>query len=110
MPKYLWKALDGASAAGPGSTLMFQHPVSFNDVYAQTSVVGSPTYQVGLELTLNGVDFETVPGSDTFSGLDGSYIHLGSVPLIMGFRLNITSFSGSGSPSVTALLAIDEKD
>jgi len=130
MPKYLFKGLDAASSTGPGPTLWFQSPTSFNDIAAQITLGGGATpssVAIQLEITLNGVDFRPWPflrgtasagpqlGNSIFSGgsqvglgpLNGGYVDLGPVSPMMGFRLNLV---GLDTGTITVLLAIDQED
>jgi hypothetical protein len=140
MPKYLFKGLDAASSAGPGPTLWFQSLASFNDVAMQLNVSGAYDFGITLEITLNGIDFRVVEmnlvtspgwpfvnpntntdiinpgvfspsstvGNPRANPADGGYVHIGPVGMLMGFRLNLNNV-GSGT-TVTALLAVDQKD
>lgn len=123
MPKYLFKGLDAASAPGPGPVLWFQSPRSFTDAVAQVSITGGgPGFTVffnaAVEITVNGSDFRAITTSAPIStslapgNNNGAIAHLGSVELMIGIRLNLTSLSvdGGDSPTVTVLLAIDEKE
>lgn len=123
MSKYLFKGLDAASAPGPGPVLWFPSPRAFTDMVAQLSITGggpgfTVMFNVKIEITVNGTDFRAVttpvlietglsPGSN-----NGAIAHLGPIELMMGIRLNLASISvdGGDSPTISVLLAIDEKD
>jgi hypothetical protein len=116
MSKFLFKGLDAVTVPGPGPTLWFQSPTSFNDMACQINLTGDPSYSATVEVTLNGTDFQSVPVGfgpsagniqNGLTGGNGAYTHLGPIGLMMGFRLN---FLGKSTGSLTVLLAIDQKD
>jgi hypothetical protein len=123
MAKYLFKGLDAASAPGPGPVLWFPSPRAFSDVVAQISITGGGAgftvfFNVPIEITVNGTDFRAISTSVAISNSlapgnnNGAIAHLGPIELMMGIRLNLASLSvdGGDSPTITVLLAIDEKE
>lgn len=123
MPKYLFKGLDAASAPGPGPVLWFPSPRALNDAFVQIEITGGgPGFTVffnaKVEITINGTDFRPISTIDQISNSlspgnnDGAITHLGPIGLMTGIRLNLASLSvdGGDSPTLTVLLAVDEKE
>lgn len=120
MPRYLFKGLDAVSVPGPGPVLRFPYPVSFNDMAVQINT-NSMGFYINVEVTLNGDDFRfvSVGMSPNQGGIstpmfsppfNGGYARLGPVGLMTGIRLNLVFPLESESMTITALLAIDQKD
>jgi hypothetical protein len=106
MSRYLFKALDGVSATGPGPTLSFQVPTRF-DAKVQATFTGSPTSVViQPEITINGTDFFGI-GPGGITSWPGE-LHDLSCPIAMGYRINILALDGGTDPTVTLLFAIEE--
>ncbi len=101
------KSLDAATTTGPGLALEFDTPKSIFSLKIMTT--GSPTFNINLEGSLDGVNWDTLLAHQT-TGLFPTWSPVGlsgGTPL-MAIRANLTSLSGGTSPTVTAIIAAQE--
>ncbi len=118
MPKYTFKALDAASAVGPGPVLKFPSIRSIGKMAGQLFFTGGPfSWIVHIEASLNGTDFSptgvSIQDDGTPNFPDGHYfwpINDDQFSLVKAIRMNLVSLSGGSSPTITFLLAIEEEE
>lgn len=103
MSNYLFKSLSGATAAGPGTALMFDSPRHFGLVSLQTIFTGLPSFvQVSLEGTLDGTTWGALFATNPSNSGD---IVQNNMPPVMGVRINLVTLTGGTSPIVDAWFA-----
>jgi hypothetical protein len=94
-------SLNAATALGPGSAVVFDTPktgVSFQIVPA-----GNSTFVVGLEGSLDGINFTNI-GETSPAGSASQIITYNSGAIIAA-RANLISISGGTNPTVTVIIA-----
>lgn len=100
-------SLNAATVTGVGSTITFDKPVK--RIAMQTYSTGSPSsYQVQLQLSLDGVNFTSSHSLNTSLTTDSisSVSNLFVEPYIAA-RANLISLSGGTSPTVSAFIGAD---
>lgn len=103
-------SLDAAVAVGPGVPIYPDIPAFFAGIGFSTT--GSPTIDLALEGTIDGVNWKTIAAVSAFGGTVGFVSGTSNAPPssnaipFVAFRANLTAISGGASPTVSASLAI----
>lgn len=107
MPSYYKQVLNGATATGVGTTIMFDSPRAWisNIVSFQVSFTGAPSdVEVHLEGTLDGTAWWMLA---TWHSPESNGLLINpNIPPIIGIRGNLITLTGGASPTVNAWVAL----